>query len=763
MADLELTDPSTVMGLVDSLTTENQRLQGELAAIKELYQVQRNQIFHLDVVEALLQPLDQLEMLAAYEEHRQQEPENPMLHALRRSLAQVDNVLVSHGIQQLIPSVDDKYDPHMHEIAANPIVVARRPSNNLSGSASSPASIDATARLGSPSTDANTVVASCVRLGYRHEATGFVLRRAKVEVRQRTTEASAAAPAAGPLAVLDPSLPEPETEVIVHDVQKSDTLQGVALRYGVQPSALLRFNRLAAAQALHGRRQIKIPPGRPAEQQRSGDAASAPAVATQAPAAEVPTAAAPVAEADSTLRSMTPPPPRTFVVALERGADVNDVILNNECEVTALRGGGAAGAGQLLIGDHVLQINGRPVVPGPGQNQLALMPFEADAPAELTIVRSGAVGLQGEVVAAAPPLSPRALDPTVRLEAPAKLELPDNLAAGGGPASRPSPIPRHLLPELRGPKMALDELDEHALLRDPRVVAQIAAVVPRRFGATGGAWHLLFWSAMHGTSLPHLLRCGAGAGPVLLLLRDTRKRVYGTFCTELREPREVRHAAESIFYGDGETCLIALAGGGGGGAGGGGAGGGIGGGGGGGSGGDGSGGSGSGSGGGSSDGGGSEGEVVAHCFGWSRLNRQFICCDGDKLIIGAGGSCGLMLDATLSHGSSGRCATFGNPPLPVAAGWAPGTKPPPVDDDAGAHEFQCEILELWSLDEHACRQLPSCKKHVPIRDSAAPPTGEPLRSSGSSGRLSSPRVSGYSVTAWLSPKNNGPANDPEGV
>ena len=39
--------------------------------------------------------------------------------------------------------------------------------------------------------------------------------------------------------------------MIIHDVQKSDTLQGVALRYGVQPSALLRFNRLAAAQALH--------------------------------------------------------------------------------------------------------------------------------------------------------------------------------------------------------------------------------------------------------------------------------------------------------------------------------------------------------------------------------------------------------------------------------------------------------------------------------------------------------------------------------
>ena len=111
---------------------------------------------------------------------------------------------------------------------------------------------------------------------------------------------------------------------------------------------------------------------------------------------------------------------------------------------------------------------------------------------------------------------------------------------------------------------------------------------------------------------------------------------------------------------------------------------------------------------------------------------------------------------------SSSCATFGNPPLPVAAGWAPGTKPPPVDDDAGTHEFRCEILELWSLDEHACRQMPSCKKHVPIRDSAAPPTGGE-RDGSPDGPASSERNSGYSVTAWLSPKNNGPANEREDV
>ena len=82
---------------------------------------------------------------------------------------------------------------------------------------------------------------------------------------------------------------------------------------------------------------------------------------------------------------------------------------------------------------------------------------------------------------------------------------------------------------------------------------------------------------------------------------------------------------------------------------------------------------------------------------------------------------------------------------------APGTKPPPVDDDAGAHEFRCEILELWSLDEHACRQMPSCNKHVPIRDSAA---SQPPMRSRSPMPAASPRNSGYSVNAYLSPKFN---------
>ena len=150
---------------------------------------------------------------------------------------------------------------------------------------------------------------------------------------------------------------------------------------------------------------------------------------------------------------------------------------------------------------------------------------------------------------------------------------------------------------------------------------------------------------MHGTSLSHLLRCAADAGPCLLLVRDSEQRVYGAYCTELREPRSGGQG-DSLFYGDGETRLIALSGrsGGPGGAGG----------------------AGSASGAGGAGGAGAAAAYVAHAFEWSGRNRHFICGVGgasgpnptvEQLVIGAGGACGLMLDRALCRATSGSCHT----------------------------------------------------------------------------------------------------------
>ena len=49
-------------------------------------------------------------------------------------------------------------------------------------------------------------------------------------------------------------------------------------------------------------------------------------------------------------------------------------------------------------------------------------------------------------------------------------------------------------------------------------------------------------------SLHHLLRCAAGAGPCLLLVRERGRRTFGALCSELR--------ALHLFGGLGETDLL---------------------------------------------------------------------------------------------------------------------------------------------------------------------------------------------------------------
>lgn len=290
-------------------------------------------------------------------------------------------------------------------------------------------------------------------------------------------------------------------------------------------------------------------------------------------------------------------------------------------------------------------------------------------------------------------------------------------------------ITSHTLPTLKGPSEALTEEGEHAIVHGA-MVSQLASVVPRRFGDTGGAWHLLFWSAMHGTSLSHLLRCASGAGPCLLLVRDSERRVYGAYCTELREPRSGGQG-DSLFYGDGETRLLALSAG---------------------------------------------GAGAAHTFEWSGRNRHFICGVGgaagpnptvDQLVIGAGGACGLMLDRALCRATSGGCDTFDSPPLPLVADGR--AAPPPrrsprnsprtsaTEDEPGVSpelpppphapvEALVETVELWGLDEHACRTMRgACALHVPIRNSMSQASERGLASP-------SPRcAAGYSVSVCLTP------------
>ena len=65
---------------------------------------------------------------------------------------------------------------------------------------------------------------------------------------------------APPLTLPPPSSPlSTPRGTLLHEVCASDTLAGLALRYGVQPSAITRLNRLPNAGSLHARTQVRIP------------------------------------------------------------------------------------------------------------------------------------------------------------------------------------------------------------------------------------------------------------------------------------------------------------------------------------------------------------------------------------------------------------------------------------------------------------------------------------------------------------------------
>ena len=186
------------------------------------------QLIHL--LTLFMVPLDHLEALVSFEEQRKLENPNPMLHAVRKSLRLMESALLSTpGISRLAPSGRVPFVTREHAVFVAP----------------SKASLQADG--------AERVVETTIRAGYRHDATGAILRRALVALAPAPL---AAPPSPSPAGTEALGQAASEVEELVHELLGSDTLQGLAVRFGVQPGALLRLNRLPSAQALHGRRQV---------------------------------------------------------------------------------------------------------------------------------------------------------------------------------------------------------------------------------------------------------------------------------------------------------------------------------------------------------------------------------------------------------------------------------------------------------------------------------------------------------------------------
>ena len=104
----------------------------------------------------------------------------------------------------------------------------------------------------------------------------------------------------------------------------------------------------------------------------------------------------------------------------------------------------------------------------------------------------------------------------------------------------------------------------------------------------------------------------------------------------------------------------------------------------------------------------SGGKVRSHR--WSRQNSHFLHSSATALMMGSGDHCGLSIDSELLHGSSGACATFRNPCL--------------CRHDRAS--FQCEMLEVWAVDNSATARAQGAKLAMMMRRPSLRELGSPV-------------------------------------
>ena len=176
---------------------------------------------------SVCRPLQRLQEVVQFEGLRQPSEENPLLPTLRSILADVSVALTANGIVPATATVGELIDEEKHEIASRGGIKHADDLDDL-------------------------VVKEQVRPGYLHSATGSVLCPALV------TAAPAVKARGGGGTPSTPPLSTPRGTRL-HDVSASNTLPGLAIRYGVSEGRLARLNRLPNAQALHTRTQLRIP------------------------------------------------------------------------------------------------------------------------------------------------------------------------------------------------------------------------------------------------------------------------------------------------------------------------------------------------------------------------------------------------------------------------------------------------------------------------------------------------------------------------
>ena len=244
----------------------------------------------LALARALIDPLDRLEKLIKFEEVRCENgsDSSPVLPALIANLHRFHEALELGGVLPIAPDAGDTFEPGRHALAR-----ARAKSVG-------------TAAHGGGETGSRMTIVECVQEGLIHTPSNTVLRHAVVTAAKpkpagaasgacfssssSSSSSSSNAPNGGSSADSERRVgtsAAPVTEAkgcdpprssaaaaLLASVQKAagtppprehllapgDTMQGIALRYGVSPAAIARLNRLPVGDsALHLRTKLLIP------------------------------------------------------------------------------------------------------------------------------------------------------------------------------------------------------------------------------------------------------------------------------------------------------------------------------------------------------------------------------------------------------------------------------------------------------------------------------------------------------------------------
>ncbi|CAI5515164.1 unnamed protein product [Closterium sp. Naga37s-1] len=136
----------------------------------------------------------------------------------------------------------------------------------------------------------------------------------------------------------------------------------------------------------------------------------------------------------------------------------------------------------------------------------------------------------------------------------------------------------------------------------PASAYSLAVALPARLRTA--RWTLLYSTARDGISLATLYRKVAKKGPSLLIVRDSRKHVFGCFTSE-------EWKASTRYYGNGECFAFQV-------------------------------------------------RPRLMAFRWTRVNALFMLSSANSLALGGGDHYSLLLQSDLLSGYSGPCSTFGS-------------------------------------------------------------------------------------------------------